>query len=569
MASRRTAPECRMAKIRHRGPISSVAAAGQRWASAGYDNQVILWEEGPQGPQALAAGMHDHLVNHVEFSPDGRSLVSASSDFSARLWSVPELRLQALLTGHEDDVDMASFSPDGTRIATCALDRSLRVFDRQGHCQAELRGHTGNIISVIWRPDGSGLVSCGVDGTVREWDLGRSTQAACHALDARTDTVVAGPGDWLVAGDDLGRITCLHGDRRFETPAHQAGIKKLVCAPGSGLLASASYDGTLAIWKLEDGLRELARTRLPPIVWPRAACFRPDGQLLLGTFGSQPVSYDWRADSWNLDRIEPDASINAMAVHAGHRYTVGDAGRVLRDGQAWNDIGSLCNFLAAAGDRILCGGQLGQLFDADDGQVLHQHRSPLNCAVGFLRDGRQHLAVGCYTGELLVFEFAPQPKLVAELPVFGNAVKGIASDGRQLFAVCANTAVAWIAIDTLTRTHLRSDAHDKIANACCPAAGQRMASISRDRSLRLWNGTDCERYPSPHPYSVKSLAANPDGTVLMTGSYGGTVAAFDVPTRRWISCHRVGPAGISCITYDPKLACFLAADYLGEIHAIA
>ena len=150
----------------HTGPIAAVASFDHYIATAGYDNKIILWDQ--SNKQALAVAHHDHLVNHCSFSNDGNFLVSASSDFTARIWELPSLRLKTCLSGHTDDIDMAVFSPDDQWIATCALDRTIRIFDLSGHCHKILRGHTGNIISVAWRPDGKSLVSSGVDGTVRE-----------------------------------------------------------------------------------------------------------------------------------------------------------------------------------------------------------------------------------------------------------------------------------------------------------------------------------------------------------------------------------------------------------------
>ena len=103
--------------IHHKGPIAGIASTGNWVATAGYDNQLILWDSSDR--TAVARGTHDHLVNDCRFSNDGQWLLSASSDYSARLWSIPSMRLQSVLPGHGDDVDMAVFSPDDSKIATC------------------------------------------------------------------------------------------------------------------------------------------------------------------------------------------------------------------------------------------------------------------------------------------------------------------------------------------------------------------------------------------------------------------------------------------------------------------
>ena len=209
----------------HHGPIAAVAAHGAYIATAGYDNQVILWNAATH--TALARSLHDHLVNHCAFNSDGTLLASASSDYSARIWDVPSMRLKAALIGHTDDVDMAVFSPDDQWIATCALDRAIRVFDLAGKCHHIFTGHTGNIISVAWMDDGKRLVSCGVDGTVREWDIATEKEIHCYTIAVRTDTLVIDTDGAIFAGDDEGRIVVIAGGEVSYVPAHKAGIKKI------------------------------------------------------------------------------------------------------------------------------------------------------------------------------------------------------------------------------------------------------------------------------------------------------------------------------------------------------
>jgi toxoflavin biosynthesis protein ToxC len=59
--------------MHHLGPIAGIAAHGDWIATAGYDNQIILWNALQR--EAIARVFHDHLVNHCAFSSDGRWLL--------------------------------------------------------------------------------------------------------------------------------------------------------------------------------------------------------------------------------------------------------------------------------------------------------------------------------------------------------------------------------------------------------------------------------------------------------------------------------------------------------------
>ena len=92
--------------------------------------------------------------------------------------------------------------------------------------------------------------------------------------------------------------------------------------------------------------------------------------------------------------------------------------------------------------------------------------------------------------------------------------------------------------------------------------------MSRDRSLRIWSDHGgAEVYPSPHPNSVKCIGINDDKSQILTGSYAGTLAMFDLKQKRWTQFERPTTAGISAITWDTK-GQFLASSYDGNIYAV-
>ena len=86
---------------------------------------------------------HTGPVNSAAFSPDGRRVVTASFDNSARLWDAESGKEIALLKGHTSLVHKAAFSPDGRRVVTTSYDNSARVWDAEsGQEIAVLKGHT-------------------------------------------------------------------------------------------------------------------------------------------------------------------------------------------------------------------------------------------------------------------------------------------------------------------------------------------------------------------------------------------------------------------------------------------
>jgi WD40 repeat protein/serine/threonine protein kinase/tetratricopeptide (TPR) repeat protein len=114
---------------------------------------------------------HANAIWDVAFSPDGKRLVSASADASARVWDVQTGKELVCFRGHNQQVNYATFSPDGKRIASTGADKTVKIWDAATGAQPiTLRGHTGGCIGVAFSRDGGRIASGSDDGTVKIWD---------------------------------------------------------------------------------------------------------------------------------------------------------------------------------------------------------------------------------------------------------------------------------------------------------------------------------------------------------------------------------------------------------------
>src|SRR5262249_55160637 len=128
---------------RHTGPVTGLAVTGGgKLASISDDGSVIVWtlkdgqfvagRELSKTPKLTAAAIsqgHNAILLMAAFSPDGRRIVTASDDQTARIWDVASGKEIAILRGHEDSVNSAAFSPDGRRIVTASNDQTARIWD--------------------------------------------------------------------------------------------------------------------------------------------------------------------------------------------------------------------------------------------------------------------------------------------------------------------------------------------------------------------------------------------------------------------------------------------------------
>jgi dipeptidyl aminopeptidase/acylaminoacyl peptidase len=108
------------------------------------------------------------------FSPDGKRIVTASNDETARVWDAESMEpIGKPLKGHEDAVQSAAFSPDGQRIVTASADGTARVWDADSGSPIgePLKGHLPAVSSAAFSPDGKSIVTVSLDQTARVWDI--------------------------------------------------------------------------------------------------------------------------------------------------------------------------------------------------------------------------------------------------------------------------------------------------------------------------------------------------------------------------------------------------------------
>src|SRR5262245_3873368 len=222
----------------HKGPVNALAFSpdGKTLTTASWE-AVKRWDL-TRGRQARAWRLPGDFTPHqVQLSADGRFMCKFRPGGAASVYRLTEAAaplLRAELTGVGAPL---TFAPDGRTLAAVDPDWVVRLWDverRQG--RGQLHGPGLPFLAIAISPDGKTLATGSTQGAVRLWDLttgagrggtgGHDGMVRCLAFSASGAALASGGDDhavrlWDVAG----------GAQRAVGRGHTAWVNALAFAP--------------------------------------------------------------------------------------------------------------------------------------------------------------------------------------------------------------------------------------------------------------------------------------------------------------------------------------------------
>jgi WD40 repeat protein len=151
--------------------LSQSLSGALRICDVATDQVIRTLSDVPRAASDVPGGRFDQFIG-LAFSDDGRQVAGTSGDLS--VWDTATGKKTFYHQGRVGSSEALSlaFSPDGKRLVSGSSNGALTVSDLStGKDMLNFKGHTGNVFGVAFSPDGKRIVSgCSWDGTVKVWD---------------------------------------------------------------------------------------------------------------------------------------------------------------------------------------------------------------------------------------------------------------------------------------------------------------------------------------------------------------------------------------------------------------
>ncbi|MCX4633089.1 trypsin-like peptidase domain-containing protein [Streptomyces sp. NBC_01443] len=482
---------------------------------------------------------HTDSVLSVAFSPDGKTLATASADKTVRLWNVTTGKTRRTLTGHINAVNSVAFSPDGKTLATASTDKTARLWNLStGKTRKTLTGHTNSLLAVAFSPDGKTLATASDDQTARLWDV--STGKTRKTLTGHTNWVEAvafsPDGKTLATASDDQTVRLWNvktGKTRKTLTGHTHWVFGVAFSPDGKTLATASDDKTVRLWNVTTG--KTRRTLTGHINAVNSVAFSPDGKTLA------------TASSDNLEKLWDVATGVARTTLIGHTDTIYSS-TFSPDGHT----------LATASDD-----KTARLWDVTATETLVGHTDSVN-SVAFSPDGK---TLATASDDKTVRLWNATGKTLKTLTGHTNSLLAVAfsPDGKTLATASEDQTVRlW---NVKTGKTLKTLPHTDVVNSVAFSPdGKTLATASSDKTARLWDVTTGKTLKTlTHTDVVNSVAFSPDGKTLATAGYDHTARLWDVATGKTLKTLTGHTNSVNAVVFSPNGKTLATASFTNTV----
>ena len=504
----------------HKNWVNKVSFSpdGTQFATASSDKTINLWRIkclDKQGDDCLdiEASLittlrgHKNWVTDVNFSPDGKTLISASRDGTFKIWSSNGVLQKDILvksvnfaeTKEENEVWGISFSPDGKVIATANSDKTVKLFSLDGNLLKTLSEHSNLVRDVSFSPDGKYIASASDDNTAIIWTSKGALVRKLEGHKGHVNRVRFSPNSQMLVttsdGDSENVKLWQNNGTLLETlNGHTDRVKDVSFSPDAQHLVTASWDTTIRLWNLTGLFPKTLEGHTDRVM---DVSFSPDGKTLASASWDRTVKL-WDRNGNLLKTLHHLDKVNGVSFSPDGELLASVTAEKDKSVWLWSKTGERQNILIGHTDyiRAVSFSPDNQIFATAGGEKDRTVRL-------WSREGQILQVLKGHQDGVFGVSFSPDGQLIASSGK-DNTVKLWNRKGQLLRTLTGHTGWVW--------------------NVSFSPDSQTIASASEDNTVKLWkqDGTLIKTLEG-HTARVSDVNFSPNGQIIATGSSDATI----------------------------------------------
>ncbi len=474
--------------------------------AARHDSTASLWDAGSGQRLAILTG-HKGGIYSINFSHDGKHILTASKDHTAKMWGAQKGVLEQTFTGHRGEVHSAVFAPDDKTVFTASQDKTAKKWDiTSGKALVTFTGHKYEVWATVFSPDGQRIVTTSDDNTARIWDI--DTGIALKVLTAHNDEVMSAvfsPDGRKVLTSSLD-FTAKVWDTSgivLASLGHANALNNAVFAHDGSYMVTSSSDHTAKVWEVVDRTnRKQLSGNLAAI---NALSFSATGKEIMKEEEGPEKMMDSQARA-TIPLTSKDNFMAAVCLPGGKTMAAPSPDNTAK---VWDlTSGKVVQTLTGHTNAV------NTTACSPDGRLVVTASKDSTARIWDAASGKRMHTLSGHAAEIVSASFSPDGKWVLTASKDKTARIWDVASGECLHILKGHTS--WVTGVTVSPD------------------GKQVLTVSYDNIAKIWDAGNMKELATlfGHTSGVRTGAFSPDSKIILTTSLDHSAKMWDAATGK-------------------------------------